>query len=94
MSTGTDSVHGGRVPGVARPGLRRPTAFVLGLTAGLCVTAGLMLAAVPDVDSSTRTSGVGVLVLVNVQLDARGYRFVQHKNKFGQEYTKSGRDRY
>ncbi len=31
---------------------------------------------------------------VNVQLDARGYRFVQHKNKFGQEYTKSGRDRY
>jgi plastocyanin len=30
----------------------------------------------------------------NVQLDARGYRFVQHKNKFGQEYTKSGRDRY
>jgi plastocyanin len=31
---------------------------------------------------------------VNVQLDARGYRFVQHKNKFGQEYTKAGRDRY
>ena len=31
---------------------------------------------------------------VNVQLDARGYRFVQHKNKFGQEYTRSGRDRY
>jgi plastocyanin len=31
---------------------------------------------------------------VNVQLDARGYRFVPHKNKFGQEYTNSGRDRY
>ena len=31
---------------------------------------------------------------VNVQLDARGYRLVQHKNKFGQEYTNSGRDRY
>ena len=31
---------------------------------------------------------------VNVQLDARGYRFVQHKNKFGQEYTNAGRDRY
>jgi plastocyanin len=32
--------------------------------------------------------------VVNVQLDARGYRFVQHKNKFGQEYTNGGRDRY
>ena len=32
--------------------------------------------------------------VVNVQLDARGYRFVQHKNKFGQEYTNAGRDRY
>jgi len=31
---------------------------------------------------------------VNVQLDASGYRFVQHKNKFGQEYTNTGRDRY
>jgi plastocyanin len=31
---------------------------------------------------------------VTVQLDARGYRFVPHKNKFGQEYTNSGRDRY
>jgi plastocyanin len=31
---------------------------------------------------------------VNVQLDARGYRLVQHKNKFGQEYTNAGRDRY
>ena len=31
---------------------------------------------------------------VNVQLDARGYRFVPHKNKFGQEYTNAGRDRY
>jgi hypothetical protein len=31
---------------------------------------------------------------VTVQLDARGYRLVPHKNKFGQEYTNSGRDRY
>jgi plastocyanin len=31
---------------------------------------------------------------VSVELDARGYRFVQHKNKFGQEYAKAGRDRY
>lgn len=29
-----------------------------------------------------------------IQLDARGYHFVQHKNKFGQEYTTTGRDRY
>ena len=31
---------------------------------------------------------------VSVQLDARGYRVVSHKNKFGQEYTNAGRDRY
>jgi plastocyanin len=30
----------------------------------------------------------------NVQLDARGYQPVPHKNKFGQEYTSTGRDRY
>ena len=29
-----------------------------------------------------------------VELDARGYRFVQHKNKFGQEYTSVTGDRY
>jgi plastocyanin len=29
-----------------------------------------------------------------IQLDARGYRFVQHKNKFGQEYTSASGDRY
>lgn len=44
----------------------------------------------------TREIRVGAegLADVNVQLDARGYRFVQHKNKFGQEYAKAGRDRY
>lgn len=31
---------------------------------------------------------------VTVQLDARGYRSVPHRNKFGQEYTSAGRDRY
>jgi plastocyanin len=31
---------------------------------------------------------------ISVQLDARGYQFVQHKNKFGQEYSIAGRDRY
>ena len=29
-----------------------------------------------------------------VELDGRGYRFVQHKNKFGQEYTSATGDRY
>ena len=27
-------------------------------------------------------------------LDARGFRFAQHKNKFGKEYDKTGKDRY
>ena len=31
---------------------------------------------------------------VRIELDARGYEVVQHKNKFGQEYTTTGRDRY
>lgn len=31
---------------------------------------------------------------LDAALDGRGYTFVPHKNKFGQEYTGSGRDRY
>ena len=31
---------------------------------------------------------------IDAQLDARGYKFVAHKNKFGKEYTSSGKDRY
>lgn len=31
---------------------------------------------------------------IDVQLDARGFRFAQHKNKFGKEYDKTGKDRY
>jgi hypothetical protein len=31
---------------------------------------------------------------VEVTLDARGFRFAQHRNKFGKEYDKSGKDRY
>lgn len=31
---------------------------------------------------------------LSLQLDARGWRFVQHRNKFGQEYVAEGRDRY
>lgn len=34
------------------------------------------------------------LPTVGIELDARGYEVVQHKNKFGQEYTSTGRDRY
>ncbi len=30
----------------------------------------------------------------DVTLDARGFRFTQHRNKFGREYDRSGRDRY
>jgi plastocyanin len=29
-----------------------------------------------------------------VELDARGYKYVQHKNKFGQDYTSATGDRY
>ena len=36
----------------------------------------------------------GGVTLGTMQLDARGYRFVQHKNKFGQEYTSASGDRY
>ena len=32
--------------------------------------------------------------LGTMTLDARGYRYVQHKNKFGQEYTSASGDRY
>jgi plastocyanin len=38
--------------------------------------------------------GASGLVVGRVDLDARGYRYVQHKNKFGQEYTNATGDRY
>lgn len=44
--------------------------------------------------SSALEVPAGGLADVAVELDARGYRLVQHRNKFGQEYTVSGRDRY
>jgi plastocyanin len=34
------------------------------------------------------------LANLRVQLDARGYHYVQHKNKFGQDYTTASGDRY
>lgn len=36
-------------------------------------------------------SGIGSLA---VQLDARGWRYVQHKNKFGKDYASASGDRY
>jgi plastocyanin len=43
-----------------------------------------------------RTASVGAtgLAALAVQLDARSYKFVQHKNKFGQRYPPDGRDKY
>jgi plastocyanin len=38
--------------------------------------------------------GANGLRNVRVELDARGYRYVQHKNKFGQVYTSATGDRY
>lgn len=34
------------------------------------------------------------LATADVRLDARGFKFAQHKNKFGKEYEKTGKDRY
>lgn len=31
---------------------------------------------------------------LKIELDARGYRYVQHKNKFGKDYTSTSGDRY
>lgn len=31
---------------------------------------------------------------MRVELDARGYKYVQHKNKFGKDYTSASGDRY
>jgi plastocyanin len=42
-------------------------------------------------DVSVPAYGVGNK---RVQLDARGYKYVQHKNKFGQDYTSASGDRY
>ena len=49
--------------------------------------------AIEGVPKQLVVSASGVAV-GNVQLDARGYRFVQHRNKFGKEYTSATGDRY
>ncbi len=38
--------------------------------------------------------GSGGASNLTVRLDARNYKLVQHRNKFGQEYTTTGRERY
>jgi len=47
-------------------------------------------------EGATKTLAVSATgaTLGTIPLDARGYRFVQHKNKFGQEYTSASGDRY
>jgi len=35
-----------------------------------------------------------VVANVRVELDARAYKYVQHKNKYGQDYTSTSGDRY
>ena len=40
------------------------------------------------------TVGASGLSGVNVELDARGYKRVAHRNKFGREYKTTGGDRY
>ncbi|MEP6732656.1 MAG: hypothetical protein ABJE10_18575 [bacterium] len=40
------------------------------------------------------TVGASGFSVGRVELDASGYRYVQHKNKFGQEYTSASGDRY
>jgi len=43
---------------------------------------------------TTVTVTVSGATNLRVQLDARGYHYVQHKNKFGQDYTTASGDRY
>lgn len=47
----------------------------------------------PKVEQRVTVTANGVAV-PDVALDARGFRFVQHMNKHGREYDRSGRDRY
>ncbi|HEX7938498.1 MAG TPA: carboxypeptidase regulatory-like domain-containing protein [Gemmatimonadaceae bacterium] len=46
-----------------------------------------------QVDQDLTVSATGV-ANVRVQLDARGYKYVQHKNKLGKDYTTAAGDRY
>lgn len=46
-----------------------------------------------EVTSEVTVPDAGLTGLAT-QLDARGFRFAQHKNKFGKAYDKTGKDRY
>lgn len=46
-----------------------------------------------EVESEVAVTASG-LAGIATQLDARGFRVSQHKNKFGKEYDKTGKDRY
>lgn len=46
-----------------------------------------------EVEAEVMVTASGVTGLAT-QLDARGFKFAQHKNKFGKEYDKTGKDRY
>jgi plastocyanin len=51
-------------------------------------------------DRAAETAPINVVVPsaaaanMRIDLDARGYRYTQHKNKFGQDYTSASGDRY
>ncbi len=47
----------------------------------------------PESTQKVAVSAAGMPV-GRLELDARGYRFVPHKNKFGQEYSNAAGDRY
>jgi len=47
----------------------------------------------PEVSQDIEVGAEG-RIGVDAQLDARGFRFAQHRNKFGREYDRTGRERY
>lgn len=47
----------------------------------------------PESKAEIRIPAAGLTGLAT-QLDARGFRFAQHMNKFGKQYDKTGKDRY
>lgn len=45
-------------------------------------------------DTVPVTVAAGGLANLRIELDARSYRYTQHKNKFGKDYTSTSGDRY
>ncbi len=49
----------------------------------------------PEVTRDFSVGGAGTAAGLEIQLDARGFRWVPHKNKYGRDYpTNAGRERY